>query len=327
MSALKNIRVGISYSDYYLPKKYLTVNEFFNSLKNFSLPEGYSDMESFCESFYKQKKITGVYVEEEKQEVEMFEGLVEKFFNDSGVRPQDIDVLIYTKGVPIHVCSVNVPYYVHKKFDLKRDVITFNVDQTCGASLTSIHVAESLIRTGKYRSALILSSSLIKDLERRNVQVTLISDAAGVLYMEREPRKLLIRDYLSRTTGSYSFTIENFTKRGNYRELVNYIADGAETMKELLRRNNLDFEAIKVICPQNTTYGGYEIYASLLGIDIRKVYLENISRGAHTGDVDTIRNLTDITGQKLVSKGELMIAYGLGWGTSWNAALLEMLQD
>ncbi|MCR4441809.1 MAG: 3-oxoacyl-[acyl-carrier-protein] synthase III C-terminal domain-containing protein [Peptococcaceae bacterium] len=327
MKGLENNRIGISYSDYYLPGKYLGVNEFFNSLKNFSLPEGYSDMESFCESFYKQKKITGVYVEEEKEEVEIFENLVAGFFEDSGVRPEDIDILIYTKGVPIHACKVNVPYYIHKKFDLKRDVVTFNVDQTCGASLTSIHVAESLIRTGRYRSALILSSSLIKELEKRNVQVTLISDAAGVLYIESNPRKLLIRDYLSRTTGSYSFTIESFTKRGNYRELVNYIADGAETMKELLRRNNLDFEAIKVICPQNTTYGGYEIYASLLGIDIRKVFLDNIPKGAHTGDVDTIRNLTDITGQKVVKKGELMIAYGLGWGTSWNAALLEMLQE
>ena len=42
------------------------------------------------------------------------------------------------------------------------------------------------------------------------------------------------------------------------------------------------------------------------------------------GDVDTIRNITDNAARESVVSLKLIIAYGLGWGTSWNACLLEM---
>ena len=319
------MEIGISYSDYYLPSKFMSTKDFYCNLKNFSLPSGYLDIESYCESVYKQKKITGIYIEEEKKEIEIFKELVEKFFNTTQVNPEDIDIIIYTKGVPLHENKVSVPYYIQKIFGLV-NATTFNVDQTCGASLMSMHIAETMIRTGNYRSALILSSSFIKSFDKRNVQITLISDGAGLLYVDNNPQKLVIKDFLSRTTGSTDFSIESFTKRENYKELIRYLQNGSDTIKYLLKRNNIDMDSIKLISPQNTTYSGWEIYASLLDINISKVFLENIPKGAHMGDVDTIRNITDISAQNLLNKGEFMIAYGLGWGSSWNTALLEMRQ-
>ena len=315
--------IGISYSDYYLPSTYVTTSDYFSSLPDFSLPSGFDDMDSYCATYEKQKRITGIYVEQERQEIEVFEGLLDKFFENSLVKPEDIDIIIYTKGVRLHEKNVNVPYYVQKKYGLT-NAIVFNVDQTCGASLMSIHIAELMIRSSRYRSALILSSSFIDNIEDRDVRLTLISDGAGILFVDKQPLLMKIKDFFSRTTGSYSFSIDSFTKRENYKELVKYLQNGARTMQELLHRNALDFDSIKLVSPQNTTYSGWEIYASLLKVGINKIFLENIPKGAHMGDVDTIRNITDITAGNLLSPKELIIAYGLGWGTSWNACLLEM---
>jgi 3-oxoacyl-[acyl-carrier-protein] synthase III len=317
-------KTGIRYSDYYLPSKFMDIKEFFQSLRNFSLPPGNDDFDIYCDSYFKKRKIKGVYIEEELTETQVFELLLNRFFDATKIDPKEVDILIYTKGVPIHFNAVNIPYYMQKKFGLD-NAMTFNIDQTCGASLMSLHIADSLIRTKQYNSALILSSCFIKNLESRNVQITLISDGAGVLYLDNKPNKLYIKDYISRTTGSYHFTIESFTKRENYRELMKYLQNGADTIKELLKRNRLELESVKIISPQNTNYMGWEIYTALLNIGLNKIFLDNISKGAHIGDVDTIRNITDIVKQKHIQPGELMIAYGIGWGTSWNAALLEML--
>ncbi len=317
-------RIGITYSDYYLPARFMGIEEYFGSIKNFTLPAGHEDLASYCDNYYKQRKIKGIYIEEEKKEIEVFVGLMNRFFLETDVKPEDIDILIYTKGVPMHSTDVNVPFYIQKEFGLD-NVITFNVDQTCGASLMSLHIIESMIQTGRYRSGLVLSSSIVQDMEKRNVQLTLLSDGVGLMYIDSDPRRFLIQDFLAKTTGSRSFTMDSFTKRENYRELVKYLQNGADTMKELLSRNNLSFDDIKLISPQNTTYGGWEIYANLLDIGMDKIFLDNIPRGAHAGDVDIIRNLTDIYKERLLKRNEQMISYGLGWGTSWNAALLKMM--
>jgi 3-oxoacyl-[acyl-carrier-protein] synthase III len=319
---MSEVRTGIAYSDYYLPSRFMGIKEFFQSIPNFKLPEGNNDIDSYCESYHKRRKIKGIYIEEERNESEVFELLLGRFFETSGIAPKDIDILIYTKGVPIHFNAINIPYYMQKKFGIK-NAMTFNVDQTCGASLMAIHIADTLIKSGRYKSALILSSSFMKSLESRNVQLTLIGDGAGILYLNNKDNKVVIRDFLSRTTGSLEFSIESFTKRENYRELMMYLQDGADTINELVRRNKTSLDAIKLISPQNTNYLGWEIYTTLLGIKMDKIFLENISQGAHIGDVDTIRNITDITRKKILQPGETMIAYGIGWGTSWNALLLD----
>ncbi|WP_054740277.1 3-oxoacyl-[acyl-carrier-protein] synthase III C-terminal domain-containing protein [Cellulosilyticum ruminicola] len=314
--------VGISYSDYYLPERFVSTYEFYSSLENFVLPEGFEDLEAYCNNFYKQRKIKGIYINDKKNEVDIFVDLISKFFEQTNVKPDEIDLIIYTKTVQLGENSVSIPYYMQKKFDMVSATV-FNLEQTCGAALTSMQVAESMIQSGRYRSALILSSSMVKNIEKRDVKLTLISDGAGLVYVEKKPKRFVIDDYLSHTTGSYTYSIDSFTKRGNYRELMKYLNNGAETIKQLIAQNQLTMDDIKVISPQNTTYSGWEIYAALLKVPMSKFYLDNIPRGAHIGDVDSIRNITDIYNEHLIEKEQYMIAYGIGWGTSWNALLLR----
>lgn len=314
--------IGISYSNYFLAKKYIDVEEYFSNRTDFELPDEFSDLSEYCDNFIKQKHINGLYVNENDKEVDLFCDLVDKFLKDTKTDPKDVDIIIYTKGVPLHENLVSVPYYVQKKFEMTNAMV-FNVEQTCGASLVSMEIVEGMIASGKYKSALILSSTFIKDYAKRDVKVTLISDGVGLIYLEKDPKRFLIEDCISRTTGSYSYSIESFTKRRNYRELVNYLKNGVDTINDVISRNNLTMEEIKIISPQNTTYSGWETYAMLLDVPVSKIYLNNIPKGGHIGDVDTIRNITDIYNEKIIKKDEHFIAYGIGWGTSWNSILLK----
>ncbi len=316
------MEIGISYSNYTLGKRYIDTEKYFLDSKDFVLPDGFESLEEYTNNFIKQKKIEGIYSVEDDKEVDLFCDLVDKFIKDTNVDVNDIDIIIYTKGVPLHENLVNVPYYIQKKFNIKNAMI-FNVEQTCGATLAAINIVNAMISSGKYKSALILSSSIIKDYEKRDVKVTLISDGMGLMYIEKNPKRFLIEDCLSRATGSYSYSIESFTKRKNYRELVNYLNNGVNLIKDIISRNNLTLNDIVLISPQNTTYSGWETYSILLDIPISNIFLDNISKGGHIGDVDTIRNITDIYNRNLIQKDKFFIAYGLGWGTSWNTVLLK----
>ncbi len=113
---------GISYSNYTLGKRYIDTEKYFLDSKDFVLPDGFESLEEYTNNFIKQKKIEGIYSVEDDKEVDLFCDLVDKFIKDTNVDVNDIDIIIYTKGVPLHENLVNVPYYIQKKFNIKNGV-------------------------------------------------------------------------------------------------------------------------------------------------------------------------------------------------------------
>jgi 3-oxoacyl-[acyl-carrier-protein] synthase III len=77
-----------------------------------------------------------------------------------------------------------------------------------------------------------------------------------------------------------------------------------------------------MIIPQNINKSGWNYYCQVLNYPIENVFLDNCNDG-HMGDVDIIRNITDVNKYKKLESGKYALVYGLGTGLSWNALLIR----
>jgi hypothetical protein len=145
-----------------------------------------------------------------------------------------------------------------------------------------------------------------------------VGDGQGLMLISGGPGPLEIIDGLGKTDGRID-SINSFMDSKNQQMIVEV---GASLIHELLRKHGLSFDDVPFLVPLNTTPFVWQYYAKRLGISVKKVFFENMGKGGHLGDVDLIRNLSDISSKQEFPNGYLVV-YGVATGTSWNALLLK----
>jgi 3-oxoacyl-[acyl-carrier-protein] synthase-3 len=312
----------IGYSDYYIAENTLSIDEFVVKLSDEFVSEwGNTFVKAEIErddlvSILKNTGTQRVGVEDCRQEPQRFCELFDRYLSVSNVQPEEIDCIIYTRGNPI-VAEINIPYYLQKQFQLPR-VQIFSIEQECSASLLAIHLAQLLINSGSARRVLILSRNVFESYEKRLMGLFLVSDGFGLMELINGETGLTPVDFISTSSGNIT-KVQDFTLKAS--EVVEI---GAGLIRALLKKNGLTIKDIGLIIPQNTNSSGWNIYSKQLDIAREQIFFDNFGGIGHLGDLDIIRNITDIRRKKLLSPGDLALAYALGTGTSWNASLLRM---
>ncbi len=317
--------VILRYSDYLLGTQKLTVDDYVANLDAHFLEKG-GENSSFANLTRDEvasilRSTTGiknVCVGNRENEPIMFCEILDKYFQAEGASRDEIDCIIYTKGNSI-AGNVNVPYYLQNSYKMQNAQV-FCIGQECCATLLAINLGRNLIKNGSARRVLILTSNFFESFERRFMGLFLVSDGIGLLELSCGTTGLSPLDFTSATNGSFN-KVQDLTS--NALEVVDI---GVKVIKSLLKKNDLTISDISLIIPQNTNVSGWNVYTKKLGIEKAKIYSANFGGSGHMGDVDMIRNITDIERADLLQKDELAIAYALGTGTSWNALLLKKMQ-
>ncbi len=81
---------------------------------------------------------------------------------------------------------------------------------------------------------------------------------------------------------------------------------------DLLQRNNLSVNDIHKYVPQTIHYLLYRMYAKSINVKLDRFFLDNIPKGGHLGDVDSIRNLKDAFLKYNETKGSKYMLFTLG---------------
>jgi 3-oxoacyl-[acyl-carrier-protein] synthase III len=294
----------VIYSDYYLPDNFIHVSEF---LKISKFKQAHDDY--FAECFISQSKLENIAIEKEKNEIEIFSVLMEKCFSNGPVAPEDITHIIYTNPENWEIDGVYIPYYLQRKFDLFNASIVGMI-QECVTTLQAIQTANSIIASGNGNKILILPLCYGWKDEDRYTGATVVGDGAGLLVVGPEGESGTVKTGLSVSDGTYSYN--------KYRKIPSRISGleiakgGANFIVRFLKINNLTLDDIKLIIPQNINYSEYHMYTQLLGVDVSKFFLENISTGGHLAEVDSIRNYSDVMGKNMLREGDLVLLYGSG---------------
>lgn len=314
----------INYSDYFVPSNGIPIEEFIDQLD-----EDY--ILRWCRAFLgpevKKKDVsqilkftTGIEsivtgMGDCESELLLFKKILTPYFQQDNHK--QVDFIIYNGGDTISI-EKNIPYFIQKEFNLENTQV-FHVEQNCSSTLLAIYLAKSLIRTSSAQRILVLSGNIITEFKKRLMSLFTVSDGAGVIEISSGNQGWEIVDFLGTADGTLP-TIEDICRNGE--KIVNI---GVELIMKILKRNQLEPSDISLIIPQNTNLSGWNLYCEKLGIPIDKVYKKNFGGIGHLGDVDMIRNLTDVSRTNEFEKNEYILAYAIGTGTSWNALLLKKI--
>lgn len=324
----------ILYSDYYLPNKRVDLKETVKANETIPLPEGYTTKDDFCEDFAEESKLKEIAVENEKDVVQIFNSLLSKFFAEFPISPFKIKYIFYTNPLNNYLANgASVPYYLQAKFRMEQAAVLI-IDQKCATSLFALEVARALLQKDNNSCALILSPCFLKKMDERFIQFTVCGDAAGIMLVKAGDHQegFEIIDFLSLSDGSFSLNRYETSPgewdghAGSVNDRIKIIEKGIGVINDLLAANGLDTGDLKLLIPQSVNYYAYYIYSRLLKIPIEKVFTDNIPFGGHLGDVDTVRNFTDVKRNRNFKEGDNVLLYGLGSdGTdlNYNALLLR----
>lgn len=191
----------------------------------------------------------------------------------------------------------NLAFLVQSHFNFP-DTSILNLKQSCSSTLYAIGMLGSMLKRDE--RGLIISTCYKEEMNRRFIGYTVIGDGIGIMEIKNENASSLeIAGF------KYISKIEHVTE-----DRIKIVKSGVSLIKSLMKQSGLVNTSLDYFIPQNINKVGYEkLYSKLLSISPQRMFLNNISRTGHLGDVDTIVNLKDCIS---MYHPDTMLLYGLG---------------
>ncbi|OPZ89628.1 MAG: 3-oxoacyl-(acyl-carrier-protein) synthase 3 [Firmicutes bacterium ADurb.Bin419] len=269
-------------------------------------------------NFSINRDIGSIYKIDIKNEEEIFENLLKKYLESKNLNGSEIDYILYVQSDALDN-KLNIIYNLQHKLNLINCQV-MSVIQGCSGTLNAMNIASALIGSGSAKRVLILSRIFTENDIDRVIGPTILSDGLGLMEITESGGFFEIVDFMGKTNGGINEN--NFFLDGNPAKIVSI---GTKLMKKVLAKNSMNINDIPIIVPLSTTKEIWELHCEMFGCSIDKVFLGNLYDGGHVGAVDTIRNLKTVIDKRLIKKGDNIILYGIGFGTSWGVFLLKYL--
>lgn len=255
--------------------------------------------------------------------------------------PLDIDLIVFCTISPDNntpSCSCLVQKHIGAK-----NATAFDINAACTGFIYGLVLADSLIKTGKYKNAIVIGSEVLSKLinwKDRNTCV-LFGDGAGAVFIEAtSDTNTGIIDTYTRSIGeksdsliSRSIPVSNFMVE-NTEEIYPYIEmDGREVFKfavssiiesieKLLKDNKLSINDIKCIVPHQANIRIIEAAAQKLKISVEK-FFTNLHKYGNTSAASIPIALDEVNRIGNCKKGDLVILVGFGGGLTYGSILVR----
>ena len=215
------------------------------------------------------------------------------------------------------------------------DCIAFDVHAVCTGFLYALSVADSMLRSGNARNALVIGSetfSRILDWEDRTTCV-LFGDGAGALVLKAQESEdgilatrlhadgrhndLLFVDGGPSTTG----TVGKLRMKG--REVFRHaVVNLADVLNEVLAAAGLKAEDIDWVVPHQANARILDATARKLGLPSEKVIV-TVDKHANTSAASVPLAFDAAVRDGRIKRGDLVILEAMGGGFTWGAAALR----
>ena len=216
------------------------------------------------------------------------------------------------------------------------DCVAFDVAAVCSGFLYALHVADSLIRTGAARRALVIGAetfSRLLDWEDRTTCV-LFGDGAGAIVLEGESggdrgvlhsrlhadgrhNQLLYVDGGPSTTG----TVGKVRMKG--REVFRHaVVNLATVMEEVLSASGFSAQDVDWVVPHQANARILDATARKLGLTPEKVIM-TVDQHANTSAASVPLALDVAVRDGRIKRGALLVLEAMGGGFTWGAALIR----
>ena len=256
---------------------------------------------------------------------------------DAGVDPSEVDLIVLATATPNRTFPATATQVQHA---LGCDGgAAFDIGAVCSGFLYAIGAADSMIRSGMAKCAVVIGAetfSRILDWEDRATCV-LFGDGAGAfviraedvaedgpgvlatrLHAAGEHRELLYVDGGPSTTG----TVGKVRMQG--REVFRHaVTNLAEVLREVLEDTALSPADIDWVVPHQANLRILDATARKLGLPIEKVVV-TVDRHANTSAASVPLAFDAARRDGRIKDGDLVMLEAMGGGFTWGASLLRV---
>lgn len=256
---------------------------------------------------------------------------------DAGVDASEIGLIILATATPDFTFPATATQVQHALGC--GGGVAFDVQAVCSGFLYALGTADSLLRTGMAKKALVIGAetfSRILDWEDRTTCV-LFGDGAGAVVLEARDvaddgpgilatklhadgahRELLYVDGGPSTTGQ----VGKLRMKG--REVFRHaVVNLADVLKEVLVQANVEVDTIDWVVPHQANARILDATARKLNLDPSKVIV-TVDQHANTSAASVPLALDVARRDGRIKAGDLVMFEAMGGGFTWGAALARM---
>jgi 3-oxoacyl-[acyl-carrier-protein] synthase III len=255
----------------------------------------------------------------------------------SGVHASDIDLIICATATPDQTFPATACTIQHK-LGLRPGGIAFDVQAVCSGFVYGLAVADSMLRTGMGKQALVVGAetfSRIVDWEDRGTCV-LFGDGAGAVVLQAQPQHGEKSDrgiLLSRLHADGRYASELYVDGGpsstgtvghlrmNGREVFRHaVTNISSVVQEALVDMDLRADEIDWFVPHQANERILDGTARKVGIPSSKVVM-TVDRHANTSAASIPLALNAALEDGRIREGQLILMEAMGGGFTWGSVL------
>jgi 3-oxoacyl-[acyl-carrier-protein] synthase-3 len=253
--------------------------------------------------------------------------------NHAGLTPSDIDLIVLATATPDQTFPSSATK-VQATLGIN-DCIAFDVHAVCTGFLYALSVADSMLRSGNAKKALVIGAetfSRILDWEDRATCV-LFGDGAGALVLSAEETErgilatklhadgrhndLLFVDGGPSTTG----TVGKLRMKG--REVFRHaVVNLANVLTEVLESAGLSAADVDWVVPHQANARILDATAKKLGLPPEKIVV-TVDEHANTSAASVPLAFDTAIKDGRIQRGDIVVLEAMGGGFTWGAAALR----
>jgi 3-oxoacyl-[acyl-carrier-protein] synthase-3 len=257
-----------------------------------------------------------------------------KALDAAGMTEKDIDLIIVATCTPDQTFPATATKVQHILGH--HGGVAFDVAAVCSGFLYAFSVAESMIRAGSAKNALVIGAETMTrllDWEDRGTCV-LFGDGAGAVVLSGETgdsgvlatqlhadgkhNELLYVDGGPSTTG----TVGKLRMQG--REVFRHaVTNLASVMHEVLEQADLDAADIDWVVPHQANARIIDATVKKLGLPAERVVL-TVAEHANTSAASVPLALDGAVRDGRIKKGDIVVLEAMGGGFTWGASVVRM---
>lgn len=241
--------------------------------------------------------------------------------------PAKIALIIYPHTIPFVGPFNRVLLTLQRRLGLEHALSFALTSNNCVGPLTALEIAQYFLKKqgDPEAEALILMGEQAYSPSCRLIRNSSITGDAAAAVVVSQQKGDEVLDTLVRVHGEYAevFKTDEADPVKVKAFEQNYVPFLARVIEDILRKNKLSLEQIKLIIPHNVNLLSWANVSKLLGLPLEKIYLKNVSRTAHCFGADLFLNYVAAQEDARLAEGDYYLTVTVGLGAYFAAALLR----
>ena len=258
----------------------------------------------------------------------------EKAIFKAGLKIEDIDLIVLATTTPDNTFP-STAVMVQQKLGIK-NCAAFDVQAVCTGFVYALSIADSLIKNGGYKNALVIGAETISriiDWKDRGTCI-LFGDGAGAVVLsarENTNRGILsfslhsdnsTKDILYTDGGVSSTQKAGFLRMAGQEVFKHAVVKLAETTVESLEKAGLKSEDINWIIPHQANQRILDATIKRLGVDPEKL-ISTVAYHGNTSAASIPLALDVAVQQGKIKEGDIISIQAIGGGLTWGSAIVR----